>query len=48
MKTWVNGELVTADKLNTLERSIPASASYANGVLTIKNGTGETLFEVTI
>lgn len=48
MKTWVNGELVTADKMNTLEQSIPASASYANGVLTIKNGNGVTLFEVTI
>lgn len=48
MKTWVNGELLDAEKMNTLERSIPASASYANGVLTIKNGAGETLFEVTI
>lgn len=48
MKTWVNGELVTAEKMNTLERSIPADAVFSNGVLTIKNGAGETLFEVTI
>lgn len=48
MKTWVNGELLNAEKMNALEQSIPASASYANGVLTIKNGNGATLFEVTI
>lgn len=48
MKTWVNGEVVTAEKLNTLEASVPASATFSGGVLTIKNGAGETLFEVTI
>lgn len=48
MKTWVNGEVVTSEKMNTLEQSIPASATYSNGVLTIKNGAGEILFEVTL
>lgn len=48
MRTWINGETFDADKMNDLERSIPASATLQDGVLTIKNGDGEILFEVTI
>lgn len=48
MKTWVNGELVTAEKMNTLEQSIPASATSSNGVVTFKNGNGTDLFSVVL
>lgn len=48
MKTWVNGEVLDAAKMNTLEQSVPVSASTANGVLTFKNGNGTDLFSVTL
>ena len=48
MKTWVNGELLDATKMNTLEQSIPASATSANGVVTFKNGNGTDLFTVAV
>lgn len=48
MKTWVNGELLNADKMNTLEQSVPASAISSNGVVTFKNGNGTDLFSVEV
>ena len=48
MKTWVNGEILNADKMNTLEQSVPASATSSNGVVTFKNGAGTDLFSVEI
>lgn len=48
MKTWVNGELLNADKMNTLEQSVPASATSSNGVVTFKNGNGTDLFSVEV
>ena len=48
MKTWVNGELLNADKMNTLEQSVPASATSSNGVVTFKNGNGTDLFSVDV
>ena len=48
MKTWVNGELLNADKMNTLEQSIPASATSSNGVVTFKNGNGTDLFSIEV
>lgn len=48
MKTWVNGELLDATKMNTLEQSIPASATSSNGVVTFKNGNGTDLFSVAV
>lgn len=48
MKVWVNGEILNADKMNTLEQSVPASATSSNGVVTFKNGAGTDLFTVTV
>lgn len=48
MKTWVNGELLNADKMNTLEQSVPTSATSSNGVVTFKNGNGTDLFSVEV
>ena len=48
MKTWVNGELLNADKMNTLEQSVPTSATVSGGVITFKNGADNSLFTVTL
>lgn len=46
MKTWVNGELVDATKMNALEQSVPTQAISLDGFLTFKNGNGTNLFSV--
>lgn len=51
-KTWVNGELLNADKMNTIENGIYNNAvtqtSESGGVVSFKNGDGTTVFTLSL
>lgn len=54
-KTWVNGELVTDQKLNHIEAGIaensvavPTQASVESGSIVFKNGNNTTVFSVAL
>lgn len=54
-KTWVNGELVTDQKLNHIESGIaensvavPTQASVESGSIVFKNGNNTTVFSVVL
>ena len=54
-KTWVNGELLDADKMNHIEQGIaddsaliPTQASVSSGSIVFKNGNNATVFSVAL
>lgn len=54
-KTWVNGELIDATKLNGIEQGIAdnsaliaTQADVSSGSIVFKNGNGTTVFSVAL